>query len=972
MVGKYGETLVVDWGLAKALGQSGETVEDPEDPLPESSLQPASADGLEATQAGSRVGTPAYMSPEQAAGRLDLLGPASDVYGLGATLYHLLVGRPPVEATTLGELYAKIQAGEITRPRTLAPWLDPALEAICLKAMALRPEARYATPKALAEDLDRWIAGEPVTAYPEPWTRRARRWARKHRTAVTATASTTLVAALLIGAFTWVILDRTRRADDAGLDTLVKVEFLEADARKTSDPVRYSEAIAEARRAEAQLESGGGSNAAKARVKGKLAELQEALRIIERDLKLVAELDEARLLGANEKDGGFDSQAKADAILAAFQSYGIDLASLSNEEVASRVRSSRMSADLMAALYEAGPLVTKLQSERLATVVRLVDTNTQGADIRDRLARKDFEGLRRLVAEEAGRRELGARCRTIFSILADLDPTASIVALEAIHRANRGDFWLTHELAMACQTAQPPRLESAIRYYYSAVALKPTSPGVFINLGNALVSKGEVDAAIAAFREAIRIKPDLAVAHSNLGAALRSRGEVDAAIAASREAIRIKPDYAEAHVNLGLALDSKGEVDTAIAAFREASRLKPDFALAHYNLGTALDSKGEVDAAIAAFREAIRIKPDYAEAHHNLGIALRSRGEFDAAIAAYREAIRLKPDFAEAHYNLGNALDSRGEFDAAIAASREAIRLKPDFAQAYYNLGNAHNSKGEFDAAIAAYREATRLRPDYAKAHHNLGTALGSKGEFDAANAAFREAIRLKPDDALAHCNLGFCLRDRGEFVEALKIMERGHELGSKQVGWRNPSAEWVQSFRRLVDLDAKLVVLLKGETPPIEPGERVELADLCSKKGLHAASARFYGQAFADQPRLAEDLETGHRYNAACAAALGGSGMGKDEPPLDEAGRTKLREQALGWLRADLAAWAKILDGGKEPARKQEVARTLAHWKEDADLSGIRDEGTLAKLPEGEREGFRALWAEVDRLLAKARAGAP
>ncbi len=103
MVGMYGETLVVDWGLAKALGRSGEavdTVVNPDDPLPEASLQPSTSDHLEATQAGSLVGTPAYMSPEQAAGWLDLLGPASDIYGLGATLYHLIVGRPPISSST--------------------------------------------------------------------------------------------------------------------------------------------------------------------------------------------------------------------------------------------------------------------------------------------------------------------------------------------------------------------------------------------------------------------------------------------------------------------------------------------------------------------------------------------------------------------------------------------------------------------------------------------------------------------------------------------------------------------------------------------------------------------------------------------------------------------------------------------------------------------------------------------------------
>src|SRR5206468_6720281 len=96
----------------------------------------------------------------------------------------------------------------------------------------------------------------------------------------------------------------------------------------------------------------------------------------------------------------------------------------------------------------------------------------------------------------------------------------------------------------------------------------------------------------------------------------------------------------------------------------------------------------------------------------------------------------------------------------------------------------------------------------------------------------------------------------------------------------------------------------------------------------------------------------------------------GKDEPPPDEAARRGLREQALGWLRADLAGWTKTLDGEGDPGRKQTVARTMAHWRQDIDLTGIRDEAALAKLSEEEREGFRALWADVDRLLAKARAG--
>jgi eukaryotic-like serine/threonine-protein kinase len=193
MLGKYGETLVVDWGMAKALDQP-----EVEGPIERSELplKPASGSALELTQAGSAVGTPAYMSPEQASGQLDQLGPRSDVYCLGATLYHLLTGQAPCEAEPVGEVYREILAGEIPRPRSLNPRVAPGLEAICLKALALRPGNRYESAEALKADLERWLADEPVSAWREPFSIRARRWARRNRTAVTGAAAA-LVAGLI-------------------------------------------------------------------------------------------------------------------------------------------------------------------------------------------------------------------------------------------------------------------------------------------------------------------------------------------------------------------------------------------------------------------------------------------------------------------------------------------------------------------------------------------------------------------------------------------------------------------------------------------------------------------------------------------------------------------------------------------------------------------------------------------------------
>ena len=146
------------------------------------------------TMPGSPVGTPAYMSPEQARGDLKQVGPRSDVYSLGATLYSLLTGKPPIEDGNLGVVLRAVEEGRFAGPRQLNPSVEKALEAICLKAMATKPEDRYATPRAMADDLERWMADEPVSAWSEPLPRRARRWARRNRTAVTSLAASVLVA----------------------------------------------------------------------------------------------------------------------------------------------------------------------------------------------------------------------------------------------------------------------------------------------------------------------------------------------------------------------------------------------------------------------------------------------------------------------------------------------------------------------------------------------------------------------------------------------------------------------------------------------------------------------------------------------------------------------------------------------------------------------------------------------------------
>jgi tRNA A-37 threonylcarbamoyl transferase component Bud32 len=196
MLGAYGETLVVDWGLAKVLGSSGPGETD--EGGPDSTELPASD-----TRTGAVVGTPGYMSPEQAAGRTAEIGPASDLYALGATLHAILTGRVP-------------RAIREDAPRRANHALPRPLRAVCLKAMAEGPADRYATAAELGAEVERWLAGEPVAAYPEGWISRALRRARRHRVVVAAVLVATVVGGT-VGA--WGLWEATnRRAERSRLE----------------------------------------------------------------------------------------------------------------------------------------------------------------------------------------------------------------------------------------------------------------------------------------------------------------------------------------------------------------------------------------------------------------------------------------------------------------------------------------------------------------------------------------------------------------------------------------------------------------------------------------------------------------------------------------------------------------------------------------------------------------------------------
>jgi Tfp pilus assembly protein PilF/tRNA A-37 threonylcarbamoyl transferase component Bud32 len=915
MLGKYGETLVVDWGLAKQLGRDDEGQADEE--------APAAAGDPGATKTGAVVGTPAYMSPEQAQGRRDEVGPASDVYSLGATLYQLLTGLAPFQGGSWVVL-AGVQRGELVPPRRRKREVPRALEAVCLRAMALRPGDRYASALALAEEVEHWLADEPVSAYREPWWVRLGRWTRRHKPAVAAVAAAVLVALLLGGAGAWWArrqaeqrqTDKRERAVEAALAAaLDKATAMERQAR-------WAEARAVLEQAASRLGE------------GKRDDLRRRLEGARQDLDLAARLDAVYLKRATLVKGRFDLAGADRDYAAAFRHAGLGAVGENTAQVAARVRGSAVRAELVAALDDWAYCLGRRGTRQ--TWVLAVARKADPDPWRDRCRNpRVWNSKLRLERLARAVRAWGVPPRFLVVLgmrLQGLGGDAEAL-LRAAHGALPGDFWVNFTLANALK--QKGKVVEAVGYYRAALALRPGTPAVLNNLGEALQTQGKLGEAKTAYRRALALDPKYAQAHSNLGNALKAQGRLVEAVRAYRQAIALDRTYAKAYYNLGAALTVQGDLAGAIASYRQAIRLQKDYPKAYTNLGIALFKRGDVAGAIAAYRRAIALNPREAQAFTNLGIALHAQGKLGEAVRAYRRALALDPGYAAlALNNLGNALRATGKLEEAVKAYRRAIALDPKHAAAHNNLGTALRAQGKLDEAVAEYRRALALDPKFAHTHGALGQVLLSEGRFAEARRATRRSLRILPAD---------------------------HPL-------RRVLVQQLRRCQQLLALDRKLTAVLKGEAKPDGAAEQLSLAILCQHyKKRFAAAARFYAGALAAKPELGADMKNGHRYNAACAAALAVAGKGIDAGKLAAEEKSRLRGQALKWLQADLAWWGKRLAAGK-PGDRREAQQTLRHWQQDPDLAGVRTWDELARLPEGEAKAWAKLWIDVAALLRRAQ----
>jgi serine/threonine-protein kinase len=549
IVGKHGETLVVDWGLAMALGRV-----EPELNSGERILVPSSASGSAETLPGSALGTPAFMSPEQAEGDLEHLGTRSDVYSLGATLYYLLTGRPPAEGD-LGEVLLAVQCGDVKPLRQVDATIDRALEAVCLKAMAHKPADRYASPQGLAEDLERWMADEPVSAWREPWSRRARRWERRHRTAVTAVTAAVLVA--LVGTAAVLAVQTRANADLKRANNDLAIAYRKVDSANAELHSANSDlatANQNVNRANADLK------AANVRERQRFELGMEAIELFHGEVSQDLLLKEKAFAGLRSKllKGAADFYGKLERLLEG------------QSDPTSREALGRAYFELAGLTREIGKGPEAVAVHRKGLAVRRELAGRREADGATELdvvrSLIGLSGSLSMIGDDAGQRaSYEEALRLAEGLVASgrgADEARSVLA-DCLHM-----FGMPHQAATRDPAKTLAMARRALAITRDLVERNPSSTRYLEQLGlcHLMIGRGldELDRpaeSIAAKEEGIAIfgkladaRPEvydyqnkLAILHNNAAMTLRYSGRVDEAIASQRRAMAIWRRAAEAN-----------------------------------------------------------------------------------------------------------------------------------------------------------------------------------------------------------------------------------------------------------------------------------------------------------------------------------------------------------------------------------------------------------------------------------------
>jgi serine/threonine-protein kinase len=751
--------------------------------------------GAGLTQSGVLVGTPSYMAPEQARGQAQAIGPAVDVYALGAILYELLTGRPPFSGETAAATVQQVLTQDPVPPSRLNHSVPRDLETVCLKCLHKEPGRRYTSALALADDLRRFGEGRPIQARPVGWGARCWRWCRRNPTAAALLATALVLVGLASGGGVWLVQQRAeRRAEAARHDAELRNDVGTAVAQAVSlrKAFHFHEARELLEQARQRLGPAGPDDLRRRVEQGRA------------DLDLAERLDAARARAASVVEGKFDPAGAEPLYVSAFAAAGLSPEGDDSEAVAAAVRESAVRAEIVAALDDWASITPDLRRRAgLLAVARGADPDPARDRLRQPELWQDGARLTRLL-QEASVAELTPQLATALGRVARARGGDAVALLTAAQSRFPQDFWLNFELSFALHRAHRP--EEALGYSRVALALRPNTSEACNQFGFILQANGRLDEAIDHFQQAVRLGPRYDAAHHNLACALQAKGRVDEAIRHFEEALRIDPKFALAHIGLGESLQAKGRLDEAIGHYEEALRIDPQNALAHNNLGLALNKKGKVEEAVGHYEQALRIDPKLAGAHTNLGSALRAKGRLDEAIGHLEQAVRLGPKHAVARANLGSALQAKGRLDEAIGHLEQAVRLGPKHAVVRANLGSALQAKGRLEEAIGHYQQALRIDPKHTVARINLAGLLRDKGRVDEAIDHLQQAVRLDPRNAVPQAALCSTLYDAARAAAqaaAGQGPEKGRLAEPQRAGQRRQALGWL---RASLEVATKLV----------------------------------------------------------------------------------------------------------------------------------------------------------------------
>jgi serine/threonine-protein kinase len=778
VLGDYGEVIVLDWGLARLLDQPADDLAAPLELSP---------DSHQATQQGQVLGTPAYMAPEQAEGRLDLLGPRTDVYGLGAVLYKLLTGRPPFTGPDVPAVLRRVLTEEVAPPRALVRPTPRALEAVCLKALAKSPADRYASAGEMAKDVQRFLADEPVSVYREPVLSRLFRWGRRHRTVVSAAAALLLTATAALGVSTFLISKEqqaTRAQKEQAERQRDRADGNYRLARKAVDDAVTH--IAENKR----LRQADLAPLRKELLASALPFYQEFVRQQSDDLELEAERGRAYVrLGAVHSELG----DKARALDCFSQSQAVFGKLVEQEPAGVSYR-----ADWAGTYTNRGATLNDLGRFREA------EAEYREGQKHTRALAADFPGEPRYVFDLT---------KNQIGLGNALSGQQKLAAAEEEYRA-------------ACQ-----HLEKLAAGHPDEPTYRNLWGSGLANLCVLLLYVGKNDEALKTAREERRVfqalvsrhpeEPDygrkLADAHGHLGSALTAIGKIADGEKAYRERVarldRLAAAFpslanyrrlaAHAKSNLAIALIQQRKLAEAEPYFRASvqtlQRLAAEFpaVLLHQrelaeeqsNLGNLLNERGKRPEAETCLRESLKTCEQFAAGpsalaadrdrlaagHNNLAILLSGRGRLAEAVAEYEAANKLLEPLAERfpqvvryavtlagqYCNLGNALvrmkkpqDALGWYDKAVARL-EALLAKDNrlslprktLRNTYQGKAEALSKLGRYDEALVAYRKALDLDNGTLRAALLLGRAntLIRANKLQDAVADLESVLKGKP-----------------------------------------------------------------------------------------------------------------------------------------------------------------------------------------------------------------------------------